>query len=390
MENFIYNTPTKVYFGKNQVNNLESILKDLKVSKVLFCYGKTSIEKIGLKDIVKNTLNAAKIDFIELSGIEPNPKLNKVLEGIKLVKKHNIDFILAVGGGSVIDTAKSIAHGALVDFNPWLFNSHERTPVKSLGVGVILTISAAGSCMSNSCVITNEEINVKSGFNSETNRPKFAILDPTYTYTVSSYQTACGIVDIMMHTLERLIASPNVNNYLTDNISYGLLKSVIKAGRIVMKEPNNYDARATLMWASSLSHNGLTGCGRPYTMRVHQIEHALSGEFDYISHGAGLAVLWPAWCKFIVKTEPALLANLGRELFDLQTLNDYNCALECINSFINFFKEIHMPTTLSELNVNSNHLEKTALNFSKNKTRIVKDIIDIDYDRCLEILNIAL
>lgn len=314
MENFIYYTPTKVYFGKDQEKNLGKILQGYNIKKVLLHYGKSSIKKNGLYDTVVGQLNAAKIDFVELGGVEPNPKLSLVLKGVEICKKENVDLILAVGGGSVLDSSKSISVGAKVDFNPWLFSIKEAEPKDHIPVGCILTISAAGSDMSNSCVITNDETLEKRGFVSDHNRCLFSILNPELTYSVNKYQTACGIVDIIMHTIERYISLGEANP-LTDNISIGLMKAVIEAGKVVIENPNDYNARATLMWANSLSHNGLTGCGRNYFMAVHQLEHEVSGMFDHVSHGAGLAVLWPAWAKYSYKAAKELFKNLHMKLW---------------------------------------------------------------------------
>ena len=313
MENFIYNTPTRVYFGKGQEDNLGEILKSYGIKKVLFHYGKGSIKKSGLYDKVINQLKASKIDFVELGGVEPNPKLSLVLKGVKIAKEENIDLILAVGGGSVLDSAKSIAVGAKVDFSPWLFSIGEKKATSHVPVGAILTIAASGSDMSNSCVITNDETKEKRGFASEENRCLFSILNPELTYTVSPYQTACGITDIMMHTLERYF-SKGSETPLTDNIALGLLKATVDAGKIVMKDPTNYEARATLFWANSLSHNTLTGIGRNFIMSVHQLEHEVSGMFDNVSHGAGLAVLWPAWAKLSFKGAPERFLRYSYEV----------------------------------------------------------------------------
>ena len=297
MHNFIYNTPTKIFFGRDQERNIGKILKEYQAKKILLHYGKSSIKKTGLLAKIQQLLQQENLEFFELEGVEPNPKLSLVEEGIKLVKREKIDFVLAIGGGSVIDSAKSICVGAMVDFSPWQFSIHVKEPKASLPLGVILTLAASGSDMSNSCVITNDKTKEKRGFNSEVNRPKFAILNPELTYTVSAYQTACGVVDIMMHTLERFISNGE-ETPLTDAIAIGLLKAVYQAGKVVMQDPNNYEARATLLWANSLSHNGLTSCGRSFVMSVHQLEHELSGMFDGVAHGAGLAILWPAWAKY--------------------------------------------------------------------------------------------
>ena len=390
MKNFTYYTPTKVFFGENQENNLGEILKSYNVKKVLFHYGQTSIKKSGLYDVVINQLNAAQIDYVELGGVEPNPKLSLVHKGVELCKKENVDLVLAVGGGSVIDSAKSIAHGALVDFDPWKFSIKEETPRKALPVGVILTIAAAGSEMSDSCVITNEETLEKRGFNTITNRPLFAIMNPKYTFTVSKYQTACGIVDILMHTLERFFADPEEKSQLSDSIAISLMKTVIENGKIVMADPTNYNARAELMWASSISHNSLTGIGKSFQMSVHQIEHEVSGMFDEVAHGAGLAVVWPAWAKVAYKHDLKHFKRFAYEVMEVeQTDSSENDIIASIDKIKEFFKEIGMPVTLKELNIEESNIEQLAYNFTFKGKRTVKDIFEVDYEKALEILTIA-
>lgn len=388
MNNFNYYTPTKVYFGKGSEKNLVKLIKEGNYKKVLFHYGKGSIKKIGLYDFIINELKSNNIDFIELGGVEANPKLSLVEQGVKLAKENNIDFILAAGGGSVIDSAKSIAAGYFINKSPWVFNSGEQVLNKSLPVGVILTLSAAGSEMSNSCVITNDYTNDKRGFGSDHNRPVFAICNPEFTYTVSKYQTACGIVDIMMHTLERTISYDTTYNPLTDNIAYGLIKAILEVGKVAYNEPTNYDARATLMWASSLSHNGLTACGRDYIMPVHQMEHALSGTYDSVAHGAGLAVLWPAWAQLAAQKDPTRFAELGYQSFGLnRKIKPLDAAITAIQLMKDYFKSIGMPLTLKELNVKYEDLEKIARLYTFDGKRTIDDIILVDYNTCLQILK---
>ena len=389
MNNFIYNTPTKVFFGKNQEDKLGEILKSYNIKKVLLHYGKESIKKSGLYDKVINQLKAFKIDFVELGGVTPNPKLSLALKGVEIAKKEKVDLILAVGGGSVIDSAKLISVGAKVDFNPWLFSIKEKTPNDHIPVGTILTISAAGSDMSNSCVITNDTTKEKRGFVSEENRCLFAILNPELTYTVSKYQTACGIVDIMMHTLERYFSSGD-DTPLTDNIALGLLKAAYDAGKILITDPYNYDARATIMWANSLSHNGLTGVGRNYIMSVHQLEHELSGMYDEISHGAGLAVLWPAWAKIAYKAEIGRFSRYAYEVIGITKTNDsIDDILKAIEETQNYFISLGMPKSLRELNVKESSLEELAYNTMFKGKRVLEDIIKVDYEMAYKILKLA-
>ena len=293
MINFNFYTPTKIFFGKDTHRDTGKIIKSYGFKKILLHYGKESIKKSGLYDDIVKSLKENEIEFVELGGVKPNPELSLVLEGVKLAKENNVDMILAVGGGSVIDSSKSIGVGAKVDFSPFLFNLKEQTPKETIPVGTVLTIAAAGSEMSDSCVITDTETQLKRGFNFEGMRPLFSILNPELTYTLPPFQTACGIVDIMMHTLERYFSKTKEND-LADRIAEGLLKAVIDAGKAAMKDPYDYEARATLMWASTLSHNGLTGAGKEVFFTCHQMAHEINGIYDTMAHGETLAIVFPA------------------------------------------------------------------------------------------------
>lgn len=384
MNNFEFLSPTKIYFGKNQEENVGKIIKENGFKKILLHYGGGSIKKIGVYEKIIKSLKENNVDFFEVGGVLPNPKIDLVRNTVKFVKKENIDFILAVGGGSVIDSAKAIACGAMVDFDPWLFNIHEKVVTNALPVGVILTISAAGSELSNSCVISNLEYNIKNGFNSELVRPIFAIMNPEITYSVSKYQTACGIVDIMMHTLERYF-SENDDLIFTEEIALGLIRSTIDAGRRVMKNPNDYNARAALMIASSFSHNGLTGLGSKYYFTVHKLEHILSGLYDEISHGAGLAILFPAWAKYTVNLFKDKWIKLASRVFDVEVYDP----LESIIMLENYFEELQMPITLSEVNVKEEDFVKILNLATKNNTTKIPAIKPLDYDDIKEILYLA-
>ena len=389
MKNFIYNTPTKVYFGKGQEDNIGIILKGYNAKKVLLHYGKSSVKKSGLLDKIITKLKEESIEFYELGGVEPNPKLSLVLKGIELVKTNKIDFILAIGGGSVLDSAKLISSGSLVEHDPWLFSIKEKTPTKHIPVGVILTIAASGSDMSNSCVITNDLTKEKRGFNSEENRPTFAILNPELTYSVSKYQTACGIVDILMHTLERFI-SIGEETYLTDQISIALMKAVLKAGKVAIDNPNDYEARAELLWANSLSHNGLTSCGREYLMSVHQLEHEVSGMFDHVAHGAGLAALWPAWAMTVYPSAIERFKLLAYEVLEIEpTNNPQNDISMAILKLKDYFKSLGIETSLREFGIKESDLPALALNVTFNHKRVLKDVMTIDESKALEILKLA-
>lgn len=387
MENFIYNTPTKVFFGKGEESKIGAISASYGFKKVLVHYGKGSVIKSGLLDRVLKSLDEANIEHVELGGVDPNPKLSLVLKGVEIAKKEKAELIIAVGGGSVIDSSKAIAVGAKVDFSPWEFSIKNKTPKDHLPVASILTISAAGSDMSNSCVITNDETKEKRGFTSECNRCLFSILNPELTYSVSKFQTGCGIVDIMMHTLERYF-SLGEETYLIDNIALGLLKAVIKAGRVAIVNPTDYNARAELMWANSLSHNGLTGCGRNFVMSVHQIEHEVSGMYPEIAHGAGLACLWPQWAMHAYKNAKDRFLRFSYEVMEIVPTSDKDKDIQDgIQKLKSFFKEIGMPVRLRELNVKEDSLEALAYNTMFKGKRVLNDIITVDYQKALEILK---
>lgn len=386
MENFIYNTPTKVYFGKGTEKEIGKIISNYDYKKIMIQYGQNSVIKSGLLDSVLSCLKEYNIEYVLCGGVEPNPKLTFVKKAIEIAKAEKIDFILAIGGGSVLDSSKFTALGAVNDNDVWDFAMGRAIPKSALPVGVILTMSAAGSEMSNSAVITNLELNMKKGFSSELNRCKFAVCNPELTYTVSKYQTACGVVDIMAHTMERYFTLfPDTD--LTDMIAESVLKSVIKAGKIALENPNDYDARATIMWASSLSHNGLTACGRENFLAVHQLEHALSGEYDSVAHGAGLAVLFPAWAKYVYKKNILRFAKFARNVWGVNEIDDEKAALLGIEKMSEYFISIGMPSKISEFGVDRDSIERLADLCTFQKTRTIKSYITLGFNEVKEIFE---
>lgn len=379
MLDFTYYAPTKVYFGKETHKKVGEIIKEYGYKKIMLQYGKGSIKKSGLYDEVMKSLNDNGIEVVEMGGVEPNPKLSFVKKAIEIARKENVEMILAVGGGSAIDSSKYTATGVKYNGDVWDFPSRKATPKDGLPVGCILTISAAGSEMSGSAVISNEELRMKRGYNSEFNRCKFAICNPELTYTVSKYQTACGIVDIMAHTMERYFSVCEPTD-LTDRVAEGILKAVINAGRVLMDSPEDYESRATMMWASSLSHNDLTGCGRQNVLAVHQLEHALSGEYQEIAHGAGLAVLFPAWAKYVYKHNISRFAQFARRVWDVAEENDENAALMGIKKMEEYFDFIGMPLKTREFGVPENKSDVLADLCTFGKQRVINSYIDLDYD----------
>ena len=379
MRDFIYYTPTKVLFGKEKHKEIGKIINEFGYNNIMLQYGQGSIKKLGLYDEVMNSLEECGINVVEMGGVEPNPKLSFVRDAVKVAKEKGVQMILAVGGGSVLDSSKYTAAGACSDCDPWDFPTGKAKVEKALPVGCILTIAAAGSEMSSSAVITNMELNMKRGFNSEFNRCIFAVMNPELTYSVSAYQTACGVVDIMAHTMERYFI-PCEPTDLTDRIAESVLKATIDAGAKLMENPEDYDARANMMWASSVSHNGLTGCGRDNVLAVHQLEHALSGEYDNIAHGAGLAVLFPAWAKFIYKYNIPRFAQFARRVWDCTEKEDEAAALAGIGKMAEYFKSIGMPSSLADFGLDESCIERLAQLCTFDRQRTIKSYIDMDFD----------
>ncbi len=386
MLNFEFHTPTKVFFGKDTHKNVGEIIKNYGYKKIMLQYGKSSIKKSGLYDEVMLSLKENGIEVVEMGGVEPNPKLSFVREAIKIARKENVELILAVGGGSTLDSSKSTASGVKYDGDVWDLHSGKATPKDALPVGCILTISAAGSEMSASAVISNEELSMKRGFNSEFNRPKFAICNPELTYSVSPYQTACGIVDIMAHTMERYFTVCE-DTPLTDRIAESILKTVVESAKVVMEKPDDYEARANIMWASSLSHNSLTGCGRINALAVHQLEHALSGEYQDIAHGAGLAVLFPAWAKYVYKIAIPRFAQFARNVWNITEEDDEKAAFLGICEMENFFDALNMPLKLREFGIPADCSERLSDLCTFMKTRTVKSYVELGFTEIKEIFD---
>lgn len=375
MRSFEYFAPTKVIFGKDSHLQIGDILKKENCHKVLIHYGGKSAVASGLIDEVSGCLTDTGIDFVTLGGVVPNPRLSKVREGIELCKKENVDFILAVGGGSVIDSAKAIGYGVA---NPWtdVWNFYLKTevPTACLPIGVIPTIAASGSEMSNSSVITNEDGWLKRGAaKCDLCRPKFALMNPKLTYSLPQYQTESGCVDILMHTMERYFVNIETME-ITDSISESLMQTVIYNARILMREPDNYTARAEIMWAGSLSHNGLTGCGTGGgDWACHQLEHELGGLYD-VTHGAGLAAIWGSWARYVYDVNPERFAQFATNVFDIPCGLDFEkTALAGIEAMEDFFRSIKMPVSLHELglDLDDQQIHELAFKCSYEDTRTI-------------------
>ncbi|CAM3804894.1 iron-containing alcohol dehydrogenase [Parendozoicomonas haliclonae] len=357
MLDFQFSCPTKIIFGKDSEQQLGSQIS-LYGRKVLLHYGGGSVIKSGLHQRVINTLAEAGVEVVELSGVQPNPRLSLVREGVALCKEHNIDSILAVGGGSVIDSAKAIAAGTCYEGDVWDFFTGKAQLSEALPLGVILTIPAAGSESSSGTVITNEDGWLKRSMGGEILRPKFAIMNPELTYSLPPYQTACGIVDMMAHILERYFSNTE-SVELTDRLSEAALTTIINNAPKVLDNAEDYDARAEIMWAGTLAHNGLMGTGREGDWASHQIEHELSGIYD-IAHGAGLAIVFPAWMKFCQRVNPSKLAQFAERVMGVPADFDGDIALEGIARFETFLRSLAMPVRLSEADIDNRHFEEMA------------------------------
>ena len=349
MKDFNFYAPTRVVFGRSSEEQLPSLIRQFGGSKVLIHYGGGSVRRYGLLDKVEQMLHEADIPFVELGGVVPNPLLSKVKEGIGLCCREEVDFILAVGGGSVIDSAKAIAYGVPYEGDVWDFWDGKAVPKACLPVGVMLTIPAAGSEMSNSCVITKDEGMLKRGVNSDLCRCRFAIMNPERTFTLPPYQTAAGATDIMMHTMERYF-SKYEDMTLTDALSEALLRTVKDAVFAVLKNPEDYRNRAQIMWASSLSHNDLTECGTEKDFACHKLEHELSGLFG-VTHGAGLAALWGSWARYVLDRHVSRFVQFAVNVMGVP--NDFSdpkaTAMKGIEAIERFYKAIGMPTSIPEL-----------------------------------------
>ncbi|WP_461256495.1 iron-containing alcohol dehydrogenase [Treponema sp. R80B11-R83G3] len=366
MQNFEYCNKTKIIFGKDTENQAGSETAKY-AKKILLHHSGKSAVKSGLIDKIKASLKSAGVEWVELTGVLPNPRLSLVKEGVNIVKKEKLEFILAVGGGSVIDSAKAIAVGAVNDGDLWDFFERKKSTDRALPVGTVVTIPAAGSESSISCVITNEEGPWKRGINYQCIRPVFSIMNPELTYTLPPYQTACGITDMMAHIMERYFTKVQ-HVELTDELCEGALRTIIRnARKIFSGGENNYDARAEIMWAGTIAHNGLLDTGRIGDWASHALDHELSALFD-LAHGAGLAIIFPAWLRYNIKEDTPRLARFAAKVWGVDgAFYDYEqAALEGVLRMENFFLSIGMPIRFADANIDPakiTEMSKRAVHF---------------------------
>lgn len=388
MDNFTFKSPTKIIFGKGTEDLVGEEVKQYS-SKILFHYGGGSIKRTGLYDKVVNSLKKAGVEFIELPGAQPNPRLSLVREGIKICRENGINFILAVGGGSAIDSAKAIAVGVPYQGDVWDFYAGKAVPQEALPVGVILTLAATGSEASKSSVITNEDGWYKRGLNVDIIRPQFAIMNPELTFTLPPYQTSCGVADIMAHIMERYFTNTR-DVELTDRLCEATLKTVIHNAPIVLKDPQNYAARAEIMWAGTIAHNDLLSTGRIGDWSSHAIEHELSAIYD-IAHGAGLAIVFPAWMKYVYKHDINRFAQFANRVWgvDVNFENVEETALEGIKRLEDFFRSIGLPVRLSEVNITPERFEEMADKATNKGQKTIGQFVPLKREDVLSILNLA-
>lgn len=390
MNQFTYYAPTKVIFGQGIVGQVGESVREAGGSNVLVIYGGGSVIKNGTLAKVTASLEAAGIPYVTEGGVQPNPRLKLAQALVDKYEGKGIDFILAVGGGSVIDTSKAVGMGLYGGSPIWDYFERKRPVTGEIPVGVVLTLAAAGSEMSDSAVLTNSEIQVKRGCSTPFNRPRFAIMDPELTYSLPPYQTACGVTDIMMHTLERYFAKDAGQNRMTDEIAEGLLRTVMEYGLIAMEEPENYQARSEIMWCGSLSHNDITGLGRPKDFAVHQLGHQLSAVYD-LAHGASLSAMWGHWARYVCREDMARFANLGRKVLGIRCDDEERAVLATIQGFMDYWSALGMPISLSGA-VGLQYdmvLKDLAKGCSYNGTRTIGSFVQLDQEDILDIYRLA-
>ncbi|SHG68965.1 hypothetical protein SAMN02745221_00757 [Thermosyntropha lipolytica DSM 11003] len=385
MLNFVFHNPGKIIFGQGQIKMLGEEIKKY-ARRVLLVYGEGSIKRNGIYDEVVKILNDNGIFYAELSGVKPNPRIDSVREGVKLCRENNLELVLAVGGGSVIDCAKIIAAGFYYTGDPWDFFTRQAKVEKALPVGAVLTLAATGSEMNGNAVISNEETREKKGLGSPLLIPKFAVLDPTYTYTVSPLQTAAGVADIMSHVFEQYFSANN-DAYLQDRICEAVLKTCIHYAPIACAKPDNYEARANLMWASTLALNGILATGKLTDWATHMIEHEISALYD-IAHGVGLAILTPFWMEYVLTEENlAKFVLYAVNVWGIVDKDEKEMADMAIEKTRGFFKALGLPSRLREVGVKEDDLEFMAARAVENGS--LGRFKELDKDDVLNILKMA-
>ncbi len=387
MNNFVFYPATKYVFGRGVENQVADQLIAFGMKKPLIVYGKGSVIKSGLLDRVKKSLDDASIPYALLGGVQPNPVDEKVYEGIDLAKREGIDSLLAVGGGSTIDTAKAIAAAIPYDGDFWDFYCGKAKVEKALPVGVVLTIPAAGSEGSANTVITKLDGLHKLGMGSDALRPRFALMNPELTFSLPPYQTAAGITDMMAHIMERYFTNtPDVE--ITDRVAEGVLKAIIAEAPKVIADPTDYQARANIMWSGTLAHNGVCSGGREEDWSTHALEHELSAVYG-VTHGAGLAVMFPAWMTYAMAENPGKIAQYARRVFDIAEPDDRKAAAAGIQALKAFLSSIGMPTDLKQLGIDNPDIDLLSRKVTENKGQTFGNYIKIDRPTAAKIYSLA-
>lgn len=390
MNNFVFYSPTEFVFGKNTEVQVGALARKYGAQKVMIVYGGGSVVRSGLLDRVKQSLQEAGVAYCEMGGVQPNPIDGKVYEGIQLCRREQVDMMLPVGGGSVIDTAKAIAAGVLYDGDFWDFFIGRAKVEKALKVAVVLTIPAAGSEGSGNTVITKTETLQKLGLCApEHLRPVFSIMNPELTYTLSAYQTACGIADMMAHIMERYFTNtPDVE--ISDRLCEGTLTAIIKEAYRVKQQPDNYAARANIMWCGTVAHSGICGVGREEDWASHALEHEISAIYD-VAHGAGLAVIFPAWMAFMAEHNPAKIAQFAHRVFDIPKSEDLEeMALAGTARLKHFFRYMGLPVSFKELGIEHPDIDRMLVSLQRNKGELLGNYVKLTMTDCREIYRLAL
>ena len=390
MNNFVFYSPTEFVFGKNTEVQVGALARKYGAQKVMIVYGGGSVVRSGLLDRVKQSLQEAGVAYCEMGGVQPNPIDGKVYEGIQLCCREQVDMMLPVGGGSVIDTAKAIAAGALYDGDFWDFFIGRAKVEKALKVAVVLTIPAAGSEGSGNTVITKTETLQKLGLCApEHLRPVFSIMNPELTYTLPAYQTACGIADMMAHIMERYFTNtPDVE--ISDRLCEGTLTAIIKEAYRVKQQPDNYAARANIMWCGTVAHNGTCGAGREEDWASHALEHEISAIYN-VAHGAGLAVIFPAWMAFMAEHNPAKIAQFAHRVFDIPKSEDLEeMALAGTARLKHFFRYMGLPVSFKELGIEHPDIDRMLVSLQRNKGELLGNYVKLTMTDCREIYRLAL
>lgn len=385
MNDYIFQNTTKIIFGRNAEERIGS--EAVVFGKTMLVFGGGSVKANGVYDKVTASLRESNVEFIELWGVKPNPELDKVYEGIELARRENVSFILAVGGGSVIDTAKAIAAGVMFDGDVWDFYSSFRVPELALPIGVVLTIPAAGSESSVSSVITNAKTKEKRGCSVSCFLPRFAVMNPENTFSLPAYQTACGAADMLSHLMERYF----VNTYpcdLTDRLIEGAAQTIIAYTPLAVVDPCDYDARAELMQTGCVAHNGLLDCGRGGDWASHEIEHQLSAYYD-IAHGAGLSIIFPAWLRFVGRTNPRKIVQFGQRVFGIIEGSDEYIVSETVSRIEEFFVSVGLPVRLSDLNIGDEFFEEMAAKAVAAKNNCLGAYVPLSVEDVVEIYRLA-